>query len=738
MVQQLKRNSIAAFVMISLILIGNLLIIGVLVNAQKKMSSIVNTAGKQRMYSQRISSLAQQYYYDNDKSAEGEIRNILQEMRQNHNFVTRMHSPQIDAVLYGPEYDYERKFGRFIATAEHFLETRDPALLAGVKQRGENVLEAADRIVSLIEAQYDEDIRTLIAVVAVLLIVSLMILYLMYRKLIRDSLRDTARVYQALHDSEAKIRAITDNTKAIIFIKDLQGHYLFSNRSHAQLLGLQPDDIVGKTDADLFGEEAASEYRENDLRVIESGQPVSYTETLSQNSRNFFFTSEKFLLRDSEGDVYGLCGISTDITFQMELTEQLKEAQTQLSQSQKEARLGTWTMDIQSRELKFSSNAWELLGMDRAEEYFMLDDLLVMMCAKDTEKMLRLFEDALEYGIGFKSEFHIKQGAKMRVFSIVAEAHRNAGEVADLYGSMQDITEMADTRDSMREYVNLVDENIITSKTDKEGIITYTSQAFSDISGYTKEELIGSPQNIVRHPDMPKEVFRELWQTIDRGETWSGEIKNKTKDGGAYWVYATISPTFNYQGEINGYMAIRQDITDKKRIEELSITDALTSLYNRRHFNDTAPKEILRARREHKYLAFILLDIDHFKKYNDSYGHQAGDEVLVSVSQALKESFKRSNDFVFRLGGEEFGVIISEEEPELLARSAENAREHIERLAIEHLLNAPSHVVTASFGMVIVPSTAEDVFVADLYKMADSELYRGKEEGRNRVCIQEL
>jgi len=417
---------------------------------------------------------------------------------------------------------------------------------------------------------------------------------------------------------------------------------------------------------------------------------------------------------------------------------EVAEAERFMYQAQSEAQLGTWSLDAQSRELKLSLSAQELLGMNGEDEQLMLDDLLVMMCEKDTEKILKLFEDALAYGIKDKSEFRIEQQEKIAVFSIVVETHKEEGSVVGLYGWLQNITELANARNAAREYVNLVDQNIILSKTDKEGFITYVTQAFADISGYAKEELIGSSQSIVRHPDMPKETFAKLWQTIERGETWYGEIRNKRKQGGEYWVETTISPIINYQGGVSGYMAVHRDISDKKRIEELSITDALTSLYNRKYFNDICQKEILRARRDHHYMGFLLLDVDHFKKYNDTYGHHMGDEALVSVAQSLQESFKRSNDFVFRLGGEEFGVIMSAQDPEVLAHSAENAREHIERLAIEHFYNIPPHIVTASFGMVIVPPTSKDVFQGDLYKQADTELIRAKEEGRNRVCVQEF
>lgn len=112
--------------------------------------------------------------------------------------------------------------------------------------------------------------------------------------------------------------------------------------------------------------------------------------------------------------------------------------------------------------------------------------------------------------------------------------------------------------------------NVIASKTDTKGFITYTSEAFEEISGYTKDELIGQPHSIVRHPDMTKEDFRSMWETIQEGNTWQGEVKNKKKNGDYYYVKATISPIFNAKKEITGYSAIREDITQQKEIIELN------------------------------------------------------------------------------------------------------------------------------------------------------------------------
>ena len=114
------------------------------------------------------------------------------------------------------------------------------------------------------------------------------------------------------------------------------------------------------------------------------------------------------------------------------------------------------------------------------------------------------------------------------------------------------------------------DRYVIASKTDLNGRIIYASERFCKISGYKPEELIGKTHNIVRHPDTPKELYKKMWERISNDKTWAGELKNRKKNGGYYWVKAVVMPLYNHQGEKVGYTSIRQDITDKKKIEELN------------------------------------------------------------------------------------------------------------------------------------------------------------------------
>jgi diguanylate cyclase (GGDEF)-like protein/PAS domain S-box-containing protein len=298
--------------------------------------------------------------------------------------------------------------------------------------------------------------------------------------------------------------------------------------------------------------------------------------------------------------------------------------------------------------------------------------------------------------------------------------------------STKDITEAKQIQRQIDDYIKIIDENIITSSTDTDGNITFVSKAFCEVSEFTKEELLGENHRIIRHPDMPVELFEDMWQKITNDEVWEGEVKNKTKSCGFYWVHNKIYPIYDDIKQKVGYTAIRQDITDKKRIEELSITDGLTNIYNRRYFNEIFPKLITGAKRDELLVCFILMDIDCFKLYNDTYGHQMGDDVLIQVARAIKESLHRADDYCFRLGGEEFGVCFKAKSKEDAVTFANLIRINIENLHIVHAKNPASPFVTSSAGLVFV-DMSDNVESDYLYKQADDLLYMAKENGRNRV-----
>ncbi len=298
-------------------------------------------------------------------------------------------------------------------------------------------------------------------------------------------------------------------------------------------------------------------------------------------------------------------------------------------------------------------------------------------------------------------------------------------------------------RDAMYEQKNrrqleLLNKNVMTSKTNKEGWITDVSELFASTSGYAKEELIGNSHNILRHPDTPTEAYKELWTSILSGKVWKGEMKNRKKDGNEYWVEAVITPDRDKNENILGSSAIFHDITNKKRVEKLSITDALTGLYNRRYFDIVFPRVFKSVKREKSSMVFLMMDIDFFKQYNDTYGHKKGDEALKSVAKVMNEQFKRPDDYLFRLGGEEFGALYYSNNLENAYKMAERVKQQVEQLEINHEQNSASPYLTISIGLFFIPTDCHFIDLDEIYKAADDALYKAKESGRNRIEVVDI
>lgn len=171
-----------------------------------------------------------------------------------------------------------------------------------------------------------------------------------------------------------------------------------------------------------------------------------------------------------------------------------------------------------------------------------------------------------------------------------------------------------------------------------------------------------------------------------------------------------------------------------KQLENVSYTDTLTSMHNRRYFNMVYERELKRARRTHSYITFMMLDIDYFKQYNDTYGHIEGDKALKSVAEVLKSTLQRPSDFVFRLGGEEFGVLLTQEDESSSAQLAREIGEALKKKEILHKGSFVSDYLTMSIG--VVCCIADDALNEDiLISRADEMLYEAKETGRDRYII---
>ncbi|MFY9143428.1 sensor domain-containing diguanylate cyclase [Sulfuricurvum sp.] len=304
----------------------------------------------------------------------------------------------------------------------------------------------------------------------------------------------------------------------------------------------------------------------------------------------------------------------------------------------------------------------------------------------------------------------------------------------------------------LTEYKKAVDLSNIVSKTNPKGVITYVNDKFCEISGYTRDELIGKPHNIIRHPDMPREAFKDLWDTIKAKKSWNGVVTNMKKDGSQYIVDTTVIPILDVDGDVVEYIAIRHDITEleetkqqlrninkamKHKVDELySMTntleqkaykDNLTGINNRENFEDIFSIEIANAKQNHLPLTLIIFDVDHFKLVNDTYGHQAGDIILIDLVKLIADNIKNGDVFA-RWGGEEFVILT----PSTEISGACNLAENLRKLVQSHSFSYVESEMTLSFG--IAQLSAEDT-KKTLFEKADGALYEAKKNGRNRVEV---
>jgi len=283
---------------------------------------------------------------------------------------------------------------------------------------------------------------------------------------------------------------------------------------------------------------------------------------------------------------------------------------------------------------------------------------------------------------------------------------------------------LVDAYDNIKKFNDIIDKNIITSTADKNGIITDVSSKFVEVTGYSRSDIIGKSHNVLKHPETPEKHYEQMWRTISSGNIWSGEMRDIDKAGNDFWIKQVITPEFSKNGLIKGYTSIAQDVTDKKIIEKMSITDRLTGLYNRHKLDQVLEEEMNRHNRYKSNFCALLLDIDFFKKVNDTYGHQAGDDVLVKLSGILRD-ITRNTDFAGRWGGEEFLVIAVQINLEKAFALAEKLRTKVEETYFENV----GHV-TVSIG---VAQYEYGETIAHFINRADDALYRAKNEGRNRV-----
>lgn len=310
------------------------------------------------------------------------------------------------------------------------------------------------------------------------------------------------------------------------------------------------------------------------------------------------------------------------------------------------------------------------------------------------------------------------------------------GRMANAFNALADslqksVAQVKEGQDKLRlsaqVFVNSAEAIVIT---DKDNNIIQVNKAFTDITGYSPDDVIGKNPRIMKSGQMGEDFYREMWKSLLEMGCWQGEIMDRRKNGEIYPKWLSIGVVRDDQGAITNYIALFADITERRasfdRIQHLAHYDALTHLPNRTLLNDHIDLAIAGAKRSQNKIAIVFLDLDRFKSVNDTLGHYAGDILLQAVAERLQKCV-RAADTVARLGGDEFVILLNNINDEKDAAFV--AQKVIELIEKPFMLGEHEANIGTSIGISIYPTHGSDK--NSLLKCADAAMYLAKNKGRN-------
>ncbi len=655
---------------------------------------------------------------------------------------------------------------------------------------------------------------------------------------------------------------LIDHTRDLVYIKNRHHVLVAASRALVKMAesARSTDELLGKTDYDLFPEELADISYRSESRVFAEGRRVNdIVAAVSQSGQRIWFDDRKYPLNDSEGAVIGIFGLAADVTAEIEVERGLRDAQ-------EIAGLGSFSLDLRTSRWSPSAQLRKILGIGAEPEEGTLEEFFQLMHPEErqivAERLQAIFAGQAEV---YEREYRIlrqSDGAVRWVFTRGRIERDAVGGPAILHGTVQDVTEKKQAETALRESKELLQlfiehapaglamldremhylaasqrwkemydltgvkdlvgrshyelfpdlkkgwkqmhrralageafpqhevlftwgngrkrwvrrevrpwysgegqvggivifsEDISAQKeteerlrlaagvftnategiliTNAQGNILEVNQAFTRITGYTREQVLGKNPRILQSGVQTPEFYQNMWESLLKNGHWAGEIWNRTKGGEIIAEKLSIHAVRDPAGKVVQYVAHFSDITQLKeqerQLEHVAHYDALTGLPNRSLLADRLRQAMAQAHRRGQFVALAYLDLDGFKSINQRYGQETGDNLLTAFAKRMNGAL-REGDSLARLGGDEFAAVM------LDLPDAQAAGPSIKRLlqaaAKPVRVGARDLRVTASIGVAIYPAP-EDPDADQLLRQAGQAMYQAKLAGRNRYAI---
>jgi diguanylate cyclase (GGDEF)-like protein/PAS domain S-box-containing protein len=411
-------------------------------------------------------------------------------------------------------------------------------------------------------------------------------------------------------------------------------------------------------------------------------------------------------------------------------TAELRNSKIQLTAAQRIARLGYWTWNTHNNHFEISAHLANLCGIKLENFEHTLDYFFQLIHPEDRDFVTSFFTEIAQGKTEKQADFRLQVIEADPIF-----VHQEIDAIDDsnapiIIGTVQDITTriQAEAELSIAAIAFESQEGMVITNTDF--IILRVNKAFTHITGYAAEEIVGRSPQSLRSNYHDDSFYNQIWRSIKEANSWAGEIWERRKNNEVYPAWITITAVKGRNDKVTHYVSSYTDISERKaseeQIKQLAFYDPLTGLANRRLLFEQLKHSIDVERREGKQLALLMLDLDRFKNVNDRWGHLAGDELLQQVALRLKSKL-RDMDMVARLGGDEFVILL-----ENISQSEDAARIAqviIADLARPFKLTQSDNVrIGTSIGIGLYPQHGNSA--QTLMDNADAALYEAKGQGR--------
>ncbi|MDR3368399.1 EAL domain-containing protein [Rhodoferax sp.] len=559
-------------------------------------------------------------------------------------------------------------------------------------------------------------------------------------------LQTLAQRESALKNSEKQYRSLLESLSSAVVVHYPDTSIMLSNAMAASLLGLT-DQLLGKTATDpgwcLLRDDGTplspDDYPAN--RVLASNAPLKNQVggvCRPDCSEPTWVLCNAYPMRDEEGKILQVVVTFTDITQLKQAEKSLQRSQLMMERTEHMARLASFEWDVNANSVTWSPEMFRIFGRDPAQGTPNLQQQAELYTPQSRQQLFDAVDRAVSDAIPYEFELMTVQpdGEQRPCFVKGFPERDGSGRVVRLAGLVQDITERKREEEKMRLAASVFSharEGITITNAD--GLIVDINEAFTRITGYSREDVIGQSPRVFKSSRHDKTFYEEMWRELTGPGHWSGEVWNRRKNGEVFAELLTISAVRDAQGKTQQYVALFSDITGIKehqnQLEHIAHFDALTGLPNRVRLADRLQQAMAQAQRRQQQLAVTYLDLDGFKAINDHHGHEAGDHVLITLAQRMKQAL-REGDTLARLGGDEFVAVLIDLEDtavslpmlnRLLAAAAQPV--HVGDMTLQ---------VSASLGVTFYPQS-QDIDADQLLRQADQAMYQAKVAGKNRYQI---